>query len=35
VPLYDVRALLGHDSFETTQQDAHLAPNAHGKVIEW
>lgn len=33
VPLYDVRALLGHESFETTRRYAHLAPEAHEKVI--
>lgn len=34
VPLYDVRALLGHESFGTTQRYAHLAPEAHEKVIK-
>jgi len=34
VPLYDVQALLGHESFRTTERYAHLAPGAHGKVTE-
>ena len=34
VPLYDVQALLGHESFATTQRYAHLAPEAHSRVIE-
>ena len=34
VPLYDVQALLGHENFATTQRYAHLAPDAHEKVIE-
>lgn len=34
VPLHDVQALLGHESFATAQRHAHLAPGAHGKVIE-
>jgi integrase len=34
VPLYDVQALLGHEDHATTQRYAHLAPDAHGKVIE-
>jgi integrase len=33
VPLYDVQALLGHESFATTTRYAHLAPDAHDKVI--
>ncbi len=34
VPLYDVQALLGHEDYATTQRYAHLAPDAHDKVIE-
>jgi integrase len=34
VPLYDVQALLGHEDYRTTERYAHLAPDAHGKVIE-
>jgi len=33
VPLYDVQALLGHEDYATTQRYAHLAPDAHGKII--
>lgn len=33
VPLYDVQALLGHESFVTTTRYSHLAPDAHDKVI--
>jgi site-specific recombinase XerD len=34
VPLLDVPALLGHEDYATTQRYAHLAPDAHGRVIE-
>lgn len=34
VSLYEVQALLGHESFVTTQRYAHLAPDAHAKVLE-
>lgn len=33
VPLYDVQALLGHESFRTTERYAHLAPDAHDRLI--
>lgn len=33
VPLYDVQLLLGHESYATTQRYAHLAPDAHDKVV--
>ena len=33
-PLYDVQALLGHESFATTQRYADLAPDAHSRVVE-
>jgi integrase len=31
VPLYDVQALPGHESFAPTQRYAHLAPDAHSR----
>jgi len=34
VPLYDVQAVMGHEDYATTQRYVHLAPDAHGKVIE-
>jgi len=34
VPLYDVQALLGHESYRTTERYAHLASDAHDKVIQ-
>jgi integrase len=34
VPLYDVQALLGHESFRTTERYAHLAPDAHDRVLK-
>jgi site-specific recombinase XerD len=34
VPLYDVQHLLGHEDYSTTQRYAHLAPDAHSKVME-
>lgn len=32
VPLYEVQALLRHESIATTQRYAHLAPDAHARV---
>lgn len=34
VPLYHVQALLGHESSQTTQPYAHLAPDAHETVTD-
>jgi integrase len=34
VPLYDVQAFLGHEDYATTERYAHLAPGAHGNVLE-
>jgi site-specific recombinase XerD len=34
VPLYDVQALLGHESYRTTERYAHLAPDAHDEVAQ-
>ena len=34
VPLVNVQALLGHESYATTLRYAHLAPDAHSRVIE-
>jgi integrase len=34
VPLYDVQALLRHESYRTTERYAHLAPDAHNKVVQ-
>jgi len=34
VPLYDVQQLLRHEDYATTQRYAHVAPDAHGKVID-
>ena len=34
VPVYDVQALLGHESYRTTERYAHLAPDPHDKVVQ-
>jgi integrase len=34
VPLYDVQALLGHESYRTTERYAHLASDAHDKAVQ-
>jgi site-specific recombinase XerD len=34
VPLMDVQMLLGHEDYATTQRYAHLAPDAHDKVLQ-
>lgn len=34
VPLYDVQALLGHESYRTTERYAVMAPNAHDKAVQ-
>lgn len=33
VPLYDVQALLRHESYRTTEKYAHLAPDSHNRVM--
>ncbi|WP_406408633.1 tyrosine-type recombinase/integrase [Streptomyces halstedii] len=33
VSLYEVQHLLGHESYQTTQRYAHLAPDAHEAVL--
>jgi integrase len=34
VPLMDIRDLLGHESYRTTERYAHLAPDAHDRVVK-
>ena len=34
IPLTDVRDLLRHESYQTTERYAHLAPDAHDRVLK-